>query len=135
MPKGLVTSELLGYDESLEGYPYDVERAQELMEEAGYEDGFEVSILTNDDNERINVALYLQEALQEINVNASVEHLEWGAFLEEAGQGNHDIFIQGAPNSTGDPDQSLWDVFHSSMVGHQGNRTFFQNEEFDQLLQ
>lgn len=135
LPKGVVTSELLGHDESLEGYPYDVERARELMAEAGYEDGFELSILTNDDEERVNVGVYLQEALQEINVDATVEQLEWGAFLEEAGQGNHDIFIQGAPNSTGDPDQMLWDVFHSSMIGYQGNRTFFQNEEFDQLLQ
>ncbi|CAM4326505.1 glutathione ABC transporter substrate-binding protein [Lacicoccus alkaliphilus] len=135
LPKGIVTSELLGYDESLEGYPYDVERAQELMEEAGYEDGFEISILTNDDDERINVAVYLQEALEEINVKANVEQLEWGAFLEKAGQGEHDIFIQGAPNSTGDPDQMLWDVFHSSMKGTQGNRTFFDDEGFDQLLQ
>lgn len=135
LPKGIVTSELLGYDESLEGYPYDVERAKELMKEAGYEDGFEISILTNDDDERINVAVYLQEALEEVNVKADVEQLEWGAFLEKAGQGEHDIFIQGAPNSTGDPDQMLWDVFHSSMKGHQGNRTFFDNEAFDQLLQ
>ena len=135
LPKGIVTSKLLGYDESLEGYPYDVEIAQELMAEAGYEEGFEVSILTNDDDERINVAVYLQEALEKINVKANVEQLEWGAFLEKAGQGEHDIFIQGAPNSTGDPDQMLWDVFHSSMKGAQGNRTFFDNEAFDQLLQ
>ncbi|MCD2137774.1 glutathione ABC transporter substrate-binding protein [Salinicoccus halitifaciens] len=135
LPKGIVTSNLLGYDDSLEGYPYDVERAKELIEEAGYEDGFEISILTNDDDERINVAVYLQEALEEINVKASVEQLEWGAFLEKAGQGEHDIFIQGAPNATGDPDQMLWDVFHSSMKGQQGNRTFFDNENFDQLLQ
>jgi len=135
LPKGVVTSELLGYDESLEGYAYDVERAQELMEETGSEEGLELSILTNDDEERVNVGVYLQEALQEINVDATIEQLEWGAFLEEAGQGNHDIFIQGAPNSTVDPDQMLWDVFHSSMIGYQGNRTFFQNEAFDQLLQ
>lgn len=135
LPNGIVTTELLGYDESLEGYPYDIERAQELMEEAGYEDGFEISILTNDDEERVNVAIYLQEALEKINVKANIEQLEWGAFLEKAGQGEHDIFIQGAPNSTGDPDQSLWNVFHSSMKGQQGNRTFFENEAFDQLLQ
>jgi ABC-type transport system substrate-binding protein len=135
IPNGIVTPELLGYDEDLEGYDYDIERAQELMEEAGYEDGFEISILTNDEEQRNNVAVYLQEQLQQINVDASIEQLEWGAFLEAAGEGEHDIFIQGAPNATGDPDQSLWDVFHSSMLGNQGNRTFFQNEEFDQLLQ
>lgn len=135
VPKGVVTPELLGHDESLEGYEYDIERAQELMAEAGYEDGFEISILTNDAEQRVNTAVYLQEALQQINIDASVEQLEWGAFLEAAGQGNHDIFIQGHPNATGDPDQSLWGLYHSSMQGDGGNRTFFDNEEVDQLLQ
>lgn len=135
IPTGIVTPELLGHDENLEGYEYNIERAQELMEEAGYEDGFEISILTNDAEQRVNTAVYLQEALQEINIDASVEQLEWAAFLEAAGSGDHDIFIQGHPNATGDPDQSLWGVFHSSMQGAGGNRTFFENDDVDRLLQ
>src|SRR5699024_11819511 len=39
------------------------------------------------------------------------------------------------PNFTGDPDQSLWPLFHSSMMGDEGNRVFYDNSEVDQLLE
>lgn len=135
IPAGPIAPELLGHDEDLEGLEHDIERAQELMTEAGYEDGFEINIVTNDAPERVDVAIYLQEALQQINVEATVDQIEWGAYLEETGTGEHDIFILGWPNPTGDPDQSVWPLFHSSMEGSQGNRTFLDNEEVDELLE
>lgn len=105
------------------------------MTEAGHEDGFELSIITNDTPQRVDAAIYLQEALADINITATVDQLEWGAYLEEASSGDHDIFLLGWPNFTGDPDQSLWPLFHSSMMGDQGNRVFYDNPEVDQLLE
>lgn len=133
--EGPLQPEVLGYDEDIEGLGYDLERARELMAEAGYEDGFEISIITNDASERVDLAVYLQEALQEINVDATVDQFEWGAYLEAASTGDHDIFILGWPNATGDPDHGLWPLYHSSMIGDQGNRFFFENEAFDDLLE
>ncbi|WP_342388458.1 glutathione ABC transporter substrate-binding protein [Salinicoccus bachuensis] len=133
--EGPLQPEVLGYDEDIEGLGYDVERARELMAEAGYEDGFEISIITNDAPERVDLAVYLQEALQEINVDATVDQFEWGAYLEAASTGDHDIFILGWPNATGDPDHGLWPLYHSSMMGNQGNRFFFENEALDDLLE
>ncbi|MFC3420341.1 glutathione ABC transporter substrate-binding protein [Salinicoccus hispanicus] len=133
--EGPLQPEVLGYDENIEGLKYDVDRAKELMAEAGYEDGFEISIITNDTPERVDVAVYLQEALQELNIEATVEQIEWGAYLERASTGDHDIFLLGWPNTTGDPDQGLWPLYHSSMIGSQGNRFFFENDELDTLLE
>ncbi|WP_020006998.1 glutathione ABC transporter substrate-binding protein [Salinicoccus albus] len=132
---GPLQPEVLGYEENIEGLDYDVDRARELMEEAGYEDGFEISIITNEAPERVDLAVFLQEQLREINIEATVDQYEWGAYLEAASTGDHEIFILGWPNSTGDPDNGLWPLFHSSMTGNQGNRSFLVHDEVDQLLE
>lgn len=133
--KGALQPEVLGYNEDLEDLEYDPERAKELMKEAGYEDGLDLKIMTNDVPERIDIAILLQEELKAIGINLEVEQLEWGTYLEAISNGEHDLFILGWPNSVGDPDQGLWPLFHSSMKGSGGNRAFFDNEEVDQLLE
>ena len=135
VPDGPLVEGMTGHNDDTENLEYDLEKAEKLMTEAGHEDGFELSIITNDTPQRVDAAIYLQEALADINITATVDQLEWGAYLEEASSGDHDIFLLGWPNFTGDPDQSLWPLFHSSMMGDQGNRVFYDNPEVDQLLE
>ena len=125
--KGPLAPGVFGYDENVEGISYDI--AKELLAEAGYEDGLDLSIWTNDSPERVNTAVYLQESLQEIGINLTVEQLEWGAYLEETAAGNHDMFILGWSTVTGDADYGTYPLFHSSMHGDPGNRSFLSDDE------
>lgn len=132
--KGPLAPPVFGYDESIEPLPYDPEQAQELLAEAGYEDGFSTTIWTNDNRQRIDAATNVQSQLSEIGIDVEVEILEWGAYLEQTANGEHDMFVLGWSTATGDADYGLYALFHSSMLGNPGNRTFTENEELDALL-
>ena len=44
LSNGFVTPQNLGYDDSVEPFPYDPDRARELLAEAGYPNGFEIGM-------------------------------------------------------------------------------------------
>ncbi len=132
--KGPLAPSIFGYNEDVEPIEYDVEKAKELMEEAGYGDGFQTTIWTNDTQQRIDTAVLLQNSLKELNIDAKVEQMEFGAFLDKTAKGEHDMFIHGWSNPTGDADYGMYALFHSSQKGDPGNRSFYDNPEVDKLL-
>jgi len=132
---GPIGPAVLGYDSELEGYEYDPEKAKELLEEAGYPDGFETKIWTNDSEARQDVAENVQSQLSEVGIDVEIELLEWGAYLEATEQGDHDMFVLGWSNMTGDGDYNQYFVFHSDAHGAEGNRTFYENEKVDELIE
>ena len=132
---GPLAPAVFGYDENVEGITYDMDRAKELMAEAGYEDGFEISLWTNDNPQRVDTAVFMQESLAELNIDVSIEQVEWGAYLERTADGEHDMFILGWSVVTGDADYGMYPLFHSEQVGAPGNRSFIQDDELDALLE
>ena len=131
---GPLAPALLGYSEELEGREYDMARAEELLDEADAED-LTINLMVNDDNpERLDVALWLQESLNEIGVTLNVEQVEWGAYLDATGNAEHDMFILGWGNTTGDPDETITSLYHTDNAGNNGNRAFYSNPELDEIL-
>ncbi len=133
--KGPLAPSIFGYNDDAKPIEYNVEEAKKLMEEAGYGDGFKTTIWTNDTQQRIDMAIILQNSLKELNIDAEVEQMEFGAYLEKTAEGEHDIFVLGWSNATGDADYGMYALFHSSQKGDPGNRTFYENPEVDKLLE
>lgn len=131
---GPIPPDVPGYDASVSELVYDVDEAKELLAEAGYEDGFSATIWTGDERESIDTAVNIQSQLKEIGIDLKVEELEWGAFLEQTANGEHDMLVIGWTSGTGDIDYSTYPLFHSKNVGNPGNRTFTENDELDELL-
>ncbi|ART75512.1 glutathione ABC transporter substrate-binding protein [Sutcliffiella horikoshii] len=129
-----MSPKVFGYSDDVKPYDYDLENAKALLQEAGLE-GLKVTITTNDRKERINVAEVVQSQLKKIGINAEVEVLEWGAYIEALNNGEHEMFVGGWGNATGDGDYNQFNVFHSSSHGGAGNHTYYNNPEVDRIIE
>lgn len=121
-----------GMNTSIEGYPYNPEKAKELLKEAGQEN-LSFTIKTSGDA-RNRQAQLIQANMQEIGVNVEIELLDWGAYLESINSGDMETYIISWSNSTMDPAESLTPLFHSKNWGPTGNRMYYKNEEVDKML-
>ena len=122
---------------SQEPFEFDLERAAELLEEAGFPggEGLELSIWYNAGNQqRADISEMMQNQLRAVGIELSVETLEWAAYLDRTANAEHDMFILGWIAGNVDPDTSLYMLLHSDNMGTPGNRTFFNNPRVDYLL-
>ena len=131
---GGLSPDIFGFDKDLTAIDKDVDKAKALMKEAGLEDGFKTTLWTYTDPQNVEVAVLLQSTLKEINIDVEIEQMEFGAYLEKTANGEHDMFMLGWSNPTGDADYGLYSLFHSSYFGDPGNRSFYKNEEVDKYL-
>ena len=135
------------YHPHLKAEKRDPERAKALLAEAGFKDSdgdgildrdghpFRFTILTNQGNEqRILVALLIQEQLAKIGINVRIRTVEWAAFIREfVNKGHFDSVILGWTLSQ-DPD--IFQIWHSSQA-HEGGLNFigYRSEACDKLLE
>jgi len=86
---GFTVSSNLGYDEMVTPFPYDPDRAVELLAEAGYADGFEISMgCPTDAYTNINtVCLAIQRDLAAIGIEVALEFRTTNSYWGEANYG------------------------------------------------
>ncbi len=131
---GPIGQKVWAYNGDVQSYGYDVEKAKELLAEAGYPDGFSTTIWTNENAQRMLIAEIVQNQLGQIGIEVTTEILEWATYLDGTSAGNHEMFILGWVAVTGDPDYGLYACFHSDTHGASGNRSFYSNDRVDELL-
>jgi peptide/nickel transport system substrate-binding protein len=100
-------------------YPYDPERARELLAEAGYPDGFDtqfwympVSRPYYPDPQAIAEAVASQ--LAEVGINAELLTEDWGVYLEDYLQGKFPIYMLGWSADFADPDNFISPFFNEA---------------------
>ncbi len=78
--------------EGLEAWPYDPERARELLAEAGYADGFTFTLtLPQLYAAHVLAGQIIQAQLAEVGVTAEIEIVEWGVWLNEVYSNDYDF--------------------------------------------
>jgi len=135
------------YNADVKRYPYDPNKARELLAEAGWRDTdgdgildrkgqrFEFELLVNQGNEvRAKTAEIVQRRLAETGISVKIRIIEWAAFIKEfINKRRFDAVILGWTIPM-DPD--LYDVWHSSKTGpSELNFVTYKSEEVDALLE
>jgi peptide/nickel transport system substrate-binding protein len=130
---------LMGYPKDLQPYPYDPEKAKQLLADAGYPDGFTYKLLCYENPRGYNpvgikMAVAIQEYLAAVGINLELETLEWGAFLDTRRRAdNKDLGMVGWSGDNGDPDNFLWEMFSTDNIPV-GNTSHFSDPELDEIL-
>ena len=71
-------------------YNKDVEKAKDLLKEAGYEDGFDLEItVCSTQQQHVATAQVIVEELKAVGINATIEAVEWNSWLEDV-YNNHE---------------------------------------------
>ncbi|MGG1659962.1 glutathione ABC transporter substrate-binding protein [Brevibacillus sp. NRS-1366] len=129
-----VTPAMVGYSPNVKDIEYSMEKAKQLLAEAGYPNGFKATIALNDSKARISVAEVLQQQLKQIGIDLQLNVMEFGAYIDAASKGETDLFISGWGNATGDADYNQANLFHTKAHGAPGNHSFYSNPEVDKLI-
>jgi len=131
---------MLGYNDDVEDYPYDPARAKALLTEAGYPDGFEVTLHVMPvsrpymfDPPKIGEAI--QSYLAAVGIEVKFYQADWASYLQETSDGKHQMCLLGWIGDNGDPDNFMNACStNRASIGTAQNRAFYINDTVDELL-
>lgn len=121
-----------GHDPDMQPYPYDPDRARELLADAGYPDGFDLTLTSP--NGRYQNDRLASEAIagmwSEVGVNTQVQVMDWSPFVEGVLGKTHEAFFFQQVGVLLDATVSI--NFHSGREGAawQG----YDNDEANQII-
>jgi peptide/nickel transport system substrate-binding protein len=129
------------YNEELEPYPHDPERARELLAEAGVEDATLTFYVTEGGSgmlDPVPMGTAIQADLEEVGLDVEIETYEWNTFLAQVNPG-----LEGKADMaqmawmTNDPDTLPYLALRTEAMPENGgfNSGYYSNPEVDALLE
>jgi len=132
---------MLGYNDEIVDYPYDPLRAKELLTEAGYPNGFNITLWVMPvsrpymfDPSKIGEAI--QSYLEDVNIHVEIYQIDWSTYLQKTQAGEHSICLLGWTGDNGDPDNFMNVLYGANQctLGTATNVAFYNNSEVQDLF-
>ncbi|MDR6471574.1 dipeptide transport system substrate-binding protein [Paraburkholderia graminis] len=127
------------YNKQLKDAPYDPAKAKALLAQAGFPNGFEISLWAMPVQRPYNpnaqlMAQLIQQDWAKIGVRAKIVSYEWGEYNRRAKQGGeHDAMLYGWSGDNGDPDNWLGTLLGCDAV-HGSNVSKWCDPAFNALI-
>ena len=112
---------------------YDIEQAMQLMADAGYAGGFDISMYVTNQQARVDLATMLQAYWSALGVNLTPVIGEWGSYSDAVCGGKADTYAM-SWSWYPDPYFFLNNLFASNQTTAIGNGAGYVNAEVDDLL-
>ncbi|KZN34872.1 peptide ABC transporter substrate-binding protein [Pseudoalteromonas luteoviolacea S2607] len=118
---------------------YDPEKAKAYLTEAGFPNGFEMTLWAMPVSRIYNpnarkMAELIQSDLRQIGIRTRIVEFEWNTFIERIGRHEHDSVLLGWAADTPDPDNFFSPLLSCTATFTGKNPANWCNPEFDLLL-
>ncbi|CRK81781.1 ABC transporter substrate-binding protein [Neobacillus massiliamazoniensis] len=138
MAKNPMPPSIEGYNDAVQDYPFDLEKAKQLLAQAGYPNGFTMDLWAMPVArpympEAQKVAEVIQENLRKIGVTAKIQSVDWATYLDKAKKGEFDAFMLGWTGDNGDADNFLYALLDKDSIGS-NNNSYYSNDQVHDLL-
>jgi peptide/nickel transport system substrate-binding protein len=108
-----------------------LDKSKELLNEAGYADGFELELIALPNKSQLDAAQIIKQQLAELNIDVEVRSLESSVYFNKLGSDDFEMTVIGWVGFV-DPDEFLYNIFHTD---EKWNQQAYSNERVDELLE
>lgn len=131
---GVIPPVLEGADTTRRPYAHDVNRAKQLLTEAGFPSGIDIELWHSEDATFSRVAQSIQSYLGEAGIRARLVQREAAAMRAAARNGETDMVLKDWYADYPDAENFLYPLLHTANRGIGGNVSFYSNPVFDRLV-
>ncbi|MDQ7050828.1 MAG: ABC transporter substrate-binding protein [Enterobacterales bacterium] len=137
--KNPIPPNMWSYNKAIEPIPFSLEKAKQLLTEAGFENGFSMELWAmpvqrSYNPNAIKMAELIQQDLAKIGISAKIISYEFGTYLHKIKQGEHQAALLGWIGDNGDPDNFFTSLLSCAATRSGNNSAFWCDDEFDQLV-
>ena len=131
---------MLGYNDDIVDYPYNPDKARELLTEAGYPNGFNTTLWVMPVSrpymfDPVKIGEAIQSYLEDVNIHIQFYQVEWATYLEKTEAGEHPMCLLGWTGDNGDPNNfmQLYGA-NGCNIGGALNVAFYNSTDVQDLL-